>query len=107
VIEATQARLLDARRPEAQRSREVQAREEVRIARALDAIDAGLAGREWLCLGRLTLADIVLGVALQYIDFRYPHDWRAARPALAKWAARTTSRPSFASTLPPRITPVA
>jgi glutathione S-transferase len=107
LIEATQARLLDARRPETQRSREVQAREEVRIARALEAVDKDVAGREWLRLDRLTLADVVLGVALQYIDFRYPHDWRAARPALAKWAARTTSRPSFASTLPPGFTPVA
>jgi len=107
LIDATVARLLDVRRPEALRSREVQAREEVRIARALDAIDKDVASREWLCLDRLTLADVVLGVALQYIDFRYPHDWRAARPALAKWAARTTSRPSFATTLPPGFTPVA
>ena len=90
-----------SRRPEAQRSREVQAREEVRIARTLDAVDKDVAGRKWLCHDHLTLADVVLGVALQYIDFRYPHDWRAARPALAKWAARTTSRPSFAKTLPP------
>ena len=79
LIEATQARLLDVRRPEAQRSREVQAREEVRIARTLDAVDKDVAGREWLCLDRLTLADVVLGVALQYIDFRYPHDWRGTR----------------------------
>ena len=60
-----------------------------------------------LCLGRLTLADVVLGVAMQYIDFRYPHDWRGKRPALAKWAARITSRPSFAKTLPPGFTPIA
>jgi glutathione S-transferase len=107
LIDATVARLLDVRRPEALRSREVQAREEVRIARALDAIDKDVTAREWLCLDRLTLADLVLGVALQYIDFRYPHDWRTTRPTLARWAARTTSRPSFAATLPPGFTPVA
>ena len=107
LIEATSTRLLDQRRPEPQRSREVQAREEARIARVLDAVDKDVGAREWLCLGRLTLADVILGVAVQYIDFRYPHDWRGKRPALAKWAARITSRPSFAKTLPPGFTPIA
>jgi glutathione S-transferase len=107
LIDATVMRLLDIRRPEALRSREVQAREEVRIARSLDAIEKHVAGQEWLCLDRLTLADVVLGVALQYIDFRYPHDWRSTRPTLAKWAAHMTSRPSFAKTLPPDFTPTA
>ena len=105
LIDATVMRLLDVRRPEALRSREVQAREEVRIARSLDSIEKNVAGQEWLCLDRLTLADVVLGVALQYIDFRYPHDWRSTRPTLAKWAARITSRPSFAKTLPPGFAP--
>jgi glutathione S-transferase len=27
---------------------------------------------------RFTLADLVMAVALEYIDFRYPHNWRAA-----------------------------
>ena len=66
-----------------------------------------MGAREWLCLGRLTLADVVLGVAMQYIDFRYPHDWRGKRLALANWAARIASRPSFAKTLPPGFTPIA
>jgi glutathione S-transferase len=107
LIDATVMRLLDIRRPEALRSREVQAREEVRIARSLDSIEENVAGQEWLCLDRLTLADVVLGVALQYIDFRYPHDWRSTRPTLANWAARMTSRPSFVKTLPPGFTPTA
>jgi glutathione S-transferase len=107
LIDATVMRLLDVRRPEAIRSREVQAREEWRIARSLDNIEKDVAGREWLCVDRLTLADAVLGVALQYIDFRYPHNWRGTRPALTKWAARMTSRPSFTKTLPPGFTPVA
>jgi len=52
----------------------------------------------------LTLADVALGVALQYIDFRYPHDWRDKRPELAGWIARVATRPSFAETLPPGFT---
>jgi glutathione S-transferase len=107
LIDATVVRLLDLRRPEALRSAEVRAREEARIARTLDSIERDIGGRQWLCLNRLTVADLVLAVALQYMDFRYPHDWRGSRPALAAWAKTMHARPSFASTLPPGFTPVA
>jgi glutathione S-transferase len=107
LIDATVFRLLDLRRPEALRSAEVRAREETRIARALDSIERDIGDRQWLCLGRLTIADVVLGVALQYMDFRYPHDWRGSRPALAAWARTMHARPSFTGTLPPGFTPVA
>ena len=60
--------------------------------------------RRGICLNLLTLADVALGVALQYIDFRYPHDWRDKRPELAGWIARVATRPSFAETLPPGFT---
>lgn len=106
LIDATVVRLLDLRRPEALRSIEAQGREEVRIARALDSIERDIGGRQWLCLDRLTIADLVLAVALQYMDFRYPHNWRASRPTLAAWAKTMHARPSVASTLPPGFTPV-
>ncbi|MBO0763101.1 MAG: glutathione S-transferase C-terminal domain-containing protein [Hyphomicrobiaceae bacterium] len=95
------------RRPEALRSREVEAREELRITRVLNSIEWSIGGGQWLSLDRLTLADVVLGVAMQYMDFRDPHDWRASRPALARWAAAMHGRASFAGTLPPGFTPVA
>jgi glutathione S-transferase len=104
LIDATVFRLLDLRRPEPLRSAQVRAREEVRIARTLDSLEKSIAERQWACLDRLTLADVVLGVALQYIDFRYPHDWRGKRPALAGWLARVGSRSSFTDTLPPGFT---
>ena len=107
LIDATVVRLLDLRRPEALRSIEAQGREEARIARALDAIERDIGGRQWLCLGRLTIADLVLAVALQYMDFRYPHNWRASRPTLAAWAKTMHARPSLTSTLPPGFAPVA
>jgi glutathione S-transferase len=105
LIDATVVRLLDLRRPEALRSAEVRAREEARIARVLDGIERDIGGRQWLCSGRLTIADLVLAVALQYMDFRYPHDWRASRPALAAWARTIHARPSFTDTEPPGFTP--
>jgi glutathione S-transferase len=106
LIDATVVRLLDLRRPEAQRNRDIQAREEKRIARVLDSMEKEIRGRQFACLDRLSLADIVLGVALQYMDFRYPHDWRGPRPALATWARTMHGRPSFTTTLPPGFTPV-
>ena len=107
LIDATVTRLLDLRRPEPLRSATVREHEEARIARTLDSLEQSVAGRQWLCLDRLTLADVALGVALQYIDFRYAHGWRGKRPALAAWAAGMLRRPSFTETLPPGFTPVA
>jgi glutathione S-transferase len=62
-----------------------------------DAYDGG----PYLVGKTLSLADIVMAVALQYIDIRYPHDWRSAQPALAKWHGGITARKSFMQTMPP------
>jgi len=105
LIDSVVVRVLESRRDAAQRSATILTREEKRMGRALDALEAGIAGREWIATERLSLADVVLGVALQYIDFRDPHDWRGARPALAVWCARVTARPSYQQTLPPGFTP--
>jgi len=102
LIDATVTRLLDLRRPEPLRSAEVRAREEVRIARTLDSLEKDIAARHLPepidpCRRRARRG-------LQYIDFRYPHDWRDKRPELAGWIARVATRPSFAETLPPSFT---
>ena len=105
LIDSVVVRVLESRRDEEQRSAIILTREEGRFARVLDALEAGIAGRQWLASDRLSTADIVLGVALQYIDFRDPHDWRRKRPELAAWCRRVTARPSFQETLPPGFTP--
>ncbi len=75
--------------------------EEARIARTLAAIETNLGPNACLVGNYLTIADLALGVALQYVDFRYPHDWRSAAPRLAKWSAAIHVRSSFTKTLPP------
>lgn len=105
LIDSVVVRVLESRRDEAQRSAIIPKREEGRIARVLDALEAGIAGRQWIASDHLSTADVVLGVALQYIDFRDPHDWRGKRPELAAWCRRVTARPSFRETLPPGFTP--
>ncbi len=105
IIDAGIARIMEIRRPEDKQMPEKIAREEGRIARALDLAEATLHGWEFLIGNRFSLADLVLGVGLQYTDFRFPHDWRSSHPRLAKWLAGITSRKSFEETLPPEFVP--
>ena len=71
-------------------------------------INAGLAtmekdlGARSFCFGNsFTLADIVCGVALGYLDRVLPEvDWRKDYPKLKRHAAQLAERPSFRKTLP-------
>ncbi len=105
IIDAGIARILELRRPEEKQMPEKIAREEARIARAIDLAEKNLKeGNEFLLGNRFGIADIVMGVAMQYTDFRHPHDWRSRAPKLEKWLAGVEMRPSFESTLPPGFT---
>jgi len=51
--------------------------------------------------GPLDMAQIAIGCALGYLDFRHPdRDWRGEAGALAKWYAEFEKRPSMAATRP-------
>jgi len=66
------------------------------------AIGTGLADKPWCSGIHLSLADIAVGCALGYLDFRFPQiDWRARHPNLAKLADKLATRQSFIETLPP------
>ena len=65
------------------------------------AIGTGLADKPWCSGIHLSLADIAVGCALGYLDFRFPQiDWRTRHPNLAKLADKLAARPSFIDTLP-------
>jgi glutathione S-transferase len=69
---------------------------------AVAAISTGLADKPWCSGIHLSLADIAVGCALGYLDFRFPQiDWRARHPNLAKLADKLATRQSFIETLPP------
>lgn len=105
IIDAGIARVFETRRPPEKQMPEKMSREEARIARAIDLAEKTLKeGNEFLLGNRFGIADIVFGVAMQYTDFRHPHDWRSRAPKLAKWLAGVETRPSFESTLPPGFT---
>jgi glutathione S-transferase len=68
---------------------------------SIGAISEGLGTKPFCCEGKYTLADIAVGCALGYLDFRFPEvDWRATHPGLATYAAKIFARPSFIDTQP-------
>lgn len=101
LLDAAVTRLLESRRPSPQQSPENIKRQEEKIARGLAFVDSMPKGEAYLLQNRFTVADLCLGVALEYIDFRYPHDWRGKHPRLALWLAGISTRPAFAETVPP------
>ena len=88
-------------RTKAQRSQAWIDRQMVKVNDAVKAMARGL-GDKPFCAGiHLSLADIAVGCALGYLDFRFPQiDWRTDNPNLAKLVEKLAQRPSFADTLP-------
>ena len=87
---------------EGQRSQAWMDRQVSRIHASLKAMSQGLGDKPWCNGNHFTLADIAVGCALGYLDFRYAHiDWRAEHPNLDKLAAKLFVRPSFVDTAPP------
>jgi glutathione S-transferase len=74
-----------------------------RVQAALTAMSRGLGSRPF-CVGtHFSLADIAVGCALGYLDFRFPQiDWRADHANLAQLADKLNKRASFIETLPPK-----
>ena len=73
-----------------------------RVASALKAMSLGLGDKSWCNGNHFTLADVAVGCALAYLDFRFAHiDWRTDHPNLAKLAEKLALRQSFIDTAPP------
>ena len=90
-----------ARTPE-QRSQAWIDRQMSRVGTALLAMSQGLGDKPYCAGNHFTLADIAVGCALGYLDFRYPQiDWRGAHPNLHKLHDKLALRPSFIDTAPP------
>ena len=70
---------------------------------SIDAVSTGLADKPWCSGIHLSLADIAVGCALDYLVFRFPQiDWRAKHANLARLADKLNARPSFIDTMPPQ-----
>ncbi len=69
---------------------------------AVKAFGLGLGDKPFCAGNHFTLADVAVGCALGYLDFRFPQiDWRADNPNLQKLYDKLAARPSFIDTAPP------
>ena len=73
-----------------------------KIDAALQTMAHGLGDRSYCHGTPYTLADVAVGCALGYLDFRFPQlDWRQRHPNLDRLHAKLSQRQSFIDTLPP------
>lgn len=94
-------RMEQTQRDESQRSPKWIARQMAKVEGALAAMSSGLADKPWCCDGKYTLADIAVGCALGYLDFRFSNmGWRAQHSNLARHAEKLFARASFVDTAP-------
>ncbi|MEW5944448.1 MAG: glutathione S-transferase [Pseudomonadota bacterium] len=101
VCDAAAAVVLEKRRPAAQQSAEWIVRQERKIFAGLEAMSEELGENKWCTGDFYTLADIAVGCALGYLDFRFPAiKWREAHPNLDRLAGKLAERPAFRDTVP-------
>jgi len=89
-------------RADGERSQAWIERQDLRVEAALKSISQGL-GEKAFCAGtHFSLADIAVGCALGWLDFRFPDiAWRTEYPNLARLADKLATRQSFIDTVPP------
>ncbi|MEH3085671.1 MAG: glutathione S-transferase N-terminal domain-containing protein [Xylophilus ampelinus] len=91
-------------RSEAQRSPAWVARQQAKVDRGLDALAHGLGDKPYCAGIHLTLADLAVGCALLWLDYRFPDlGWRARHANLARLADKLAARQSFVDTQPPPL----
>ena len=89
-------------RTEPQRSQVWIDRQMSRVHAALQSMSQGLGDKPWCHGNAFTLADVAVGSALGYLDFRFAYiDWRTSYPNLHKLSDKLSVRPSFVDTAPP------
>jgi glutathione S-transferase len=76
-------------------------RQEQKVFRGLEGMSEEL-GEKKFCTGEaMNLADIAVGCALGYLDFRFPEiNWREAHPNLAKLGEKLFATEPFVATVP-------
>lgn len=90
-----------AGRTEAQRSQAWIDRQMGKISASLKAMSQGLGERAFCAGTHFSLADVAVGCALDYLDFRFAQiAWRADHANLAKLSEKLALRQSFVDTKP-------
>jgi glutathione S-transferase len=88
-------------RPENERSQKWMDRQMVKVESAMETMSKGLGDKAWCCEGKYTLADVTVGCALEWFEYRFSHiDWRSKHINLARHLDKLKLRPSFSETAP-------
>jgi len=101
VLDATVAALLETKRPKGEKSSSWIKRQRGKVMAGLQAMADDLGEHAWCHGNAFSLADIAVGSALGYVEFRFPDiDWREPHANLAKLYLKLMQRPSFVETVP-------
>lgn len=101
LLDAAVAALLEGKRPDGEKSAGWIERQLGKVDRSL-AFMADELGEKNFCMGtHFSMADIAVGTALGYLNFRFPAiHWQERHANLAKLYDKLMQRPSFAETVP-------
>jgi len=89
------------KRTEAQRSPAWIDRQLGKIRASVEAMSRGLGDKPFCSGTHFSLADVAVGAALGYLDFRFPQlDWRADHANLVRLYEKLAQRSSFVDTAP-------
>ena len=101
LLDAAVAALLEGKRPDGEKSAGWIERQLGKVDRSL-AFMADELGEKNFCMGtHFSMADIAVGTALGYLNFRFPAiDWQERHTNLAKLYDKLMQRPSFAESVP-------
>lgn len=93
--------VLESRRAAAEQNAGWIERHRLKVDRALCALSDDLGDAAWCHGNGISLADIAVGCALGYLDFRFPDiDWRSRHDNLGRLQDKLMQRPSLADTVP-------
>ena len=101
VVEAAILIRYEGLRSDAERSAAWIERQMTKVNQGLDAMETQLGGRPSCAGSAFSLADIAVGVCLDYLDFRFPDlGWKPSHPGLARLQGRLAERESFSESAP-------
>jgi len=94
-------RLEQTQRDPAHQSQKWMDRQMAKVHAGVAAMSSGLGDKHWCNGHTYSLADIAVGCALGYLDFRFSQiDWRGPYPLLARHFEKLSARQSFIDTVP-------
>ena len=102
VLEAAVTIVLEKKRVPQLQSTDWIARQSGKIERGLKIMSQDLGESTWCTGHSFNLADLVVGCALFYLDFRFSEvNWRKNHPNLGQLTDKLAKRNSFKNTVPP------